>query len=182
MKMAISRRVVLAGGTLAAALGGRKSRADELGDLSDLKLVEPPVPAPAVTFMDANGDPHQLKEYLGDGIVLNLWATWCAPCTAELPSLDALAGKLNDKKMKVLAVSSDRGGATTVQAFYKQHGIKNLQVLLDPQGELMHAFKARGIPTTFIIDERGIERAYAEGSENWDTKAAIERIEALIAL
>ncbi len=182
MTTLISRRAALAGGTVAAALVARKSAATELGDLSDLKLVQPPTPAPIVVFQDADGNPHKLTDYVGFGLVINLWATWCAPCTAELPSLDKLAGKMTDKRIKVLAISSDHGGATVVQAFYKQHDIKNLQVLVDPNGEAVHAFNARGIPTTFIIDRRGMERAYAEGSENWATEAAAKRVEELVAL
>jgi thiol-disulfide isomerase/thioredoxin len=178
----VSRRVALAGGTVAVAMFGRKSRANELGDLSNLKVVQPPKPAPMLTFQDANGNPRRLADYNGDGIVLNLWATWCAPCKQELPSLDALAGKLAGKRIRVLALSSDRGGATVVQAYYREHGIQNLHVLLDPEGQAVQAFKAPGIPTTYIIDRRGLERAYAEGSENWGTDVAMKRVEALVSV
>ena len=178
----MSRRTALAGGTLTAAVLGRKSWASEPGDLSNLKVVQPPKPAPMITFEDVNGSPHRLSDYAGDGIVLNFWATWCAPCKQELPSLDALAGKLVGKRIKVLALSSDRGGATVVQAYYKQHGIKNLHALLDPEGQAIQAFKAPGIPTTYIIDRRGLERAYAEGSKNWGTDAAVQRVEALVSV
>lgn len=182
MTVKVSRRRALAGGTVAVAVLGRKSWANELGDLSNLKVVQPPKPAPMFTFQDANGNPRRLSDYAGDGIVLNLWATWCAPCKQELPSLDALAGKLVGRRIKVLALSSDRGGATVVQAYYKQHGIKNLHVLLDPEGQAIQAFKAPGIPTTYIIDRRDLERAYAEGSENWSTDTAVQRVEALVSV
>lgn len=182
MAVILSRRAALAGATLATAVLGRKSWASELGDLSNLKVVQPPKPAPMITFEDANGNPRRLSDNAEDGIVLNLWATWCAPCKQELPLLDALAGKLVGQRMKVLALSSDHGGATVVQAYYKQHGIKNLQVLLDPEGQAVQAFKAPGIPTTYIIDGRGLERAYAEGSENWGTDAAVKRVEALVSI
>jgi thiol-disulfide isomerase/thioredoxin len=178
----VARRGLLAGGTVAVAVLGRKSWANELGDLSNLKVVQPPKPAPMFTFQDANGSPRRLSDYAGDGIVLNLWATWCAPCKQELPSLDALAGKLVGKRIGVLALSSDRGGAAAVQAYYKQRGIKNLHVLLDPEGQAVQAFEAPGIPTTYIIDRRGFERAYAEGSENWGTDAAVKRVEALVSV
>lgn len=174
----LSRRAALAGGTLAAVLRGRKSAAETDG-LTNLKLQQPPVPAPEFSFVDEKGDVRHLKDYPGDAFVVNLWATWCAPCTAELPSLDALAGKLAKHPIKVLALSSDHGGAPVVRKFYEQHGIKNLAVLLDPQGRALEAFKARGVPTTFIIDAHGIEQAYAEGNQNWDTDAAVMRVKKL---
>lgn len=176
----ISRRAALAGGTVASALAWRKSHASEMGDLSDLKLTQPPAPVPDVTFTDADGKTLTLSEFRGSGLVVNLWATWCAPCVAELPSLDRLAAKLPDKKVQVLALSSDRGGAPVVTAYFKQHGINRLRVLLDPQGAAMRAFKARGVPTTFLIDAAGMERAFAEGSENWATDTALKKVLELI--
>ena len=130
--LVVTRRVALAGGTLAAVLAPRKPRATAADALPDLKLTEPPVGPPPISFVDAEGDSHTLKEYLGYGVVLNLWATWCAPCVAELPSLAVLAGKLGSERVVVLPLSSDRGGATAVRQFYQAHGIRNLPILLDP--------------------------------------------------
>lgn len=172
----MSRRMALVGGTVAATFRRRKSVAEELGDLSNLHVEQPPVPAPPFTFEDENGAKRQLKDFPANAFVVNLWATWCPPCTAELPSLDALAGRLAGQPIKVLALSSDHGGAEAVRKFYQQHGIKNLQVLLDPQGQAMQTLKARGLPTTYIIDAHGVTQAYAEGAEDWGTGAAVKRV------
>jgi thiol-disulfide isomerase/thioredoxin len=176
----MSRRVALAGGTLAAALALRKPLAAAAAALPDLKRTNPPVTPPALSFNDAEGGSHTLKEYLGSGVVLNLWATWCSPCVAELPSLAMLAGKLTAERVVVLPLSSDRGGASAVQQFYQAHGIKGLPILLDPQGNAMHALGVSGIPTTFIIDRKGFEVASAAGGEDWDSDASIARIRQLI--
>jgi thiol-disulfide isomerase/thioredoxin len=174
MKVWLSRRHLLAAaGTLAAGLFARKPRAQELEDLAGaLKLTEPPVTAPAISFVAADGTEHHLADFLGHGMVVNLWATWCAPCVAEMPSLAALSKTLAPNDIAVLPLSSDRGGATVVEAFYSQHGITGLPVLLDPKGAAAHAWHARGIPTSLIIDKQGRERARLEGSADWSTPAA----------
>ena len=171
----VTRRAALAG-TLAAGIVSRKPRAAEPHALPRLKLLEPSVVPPTVTFLDADGAHHSLKDYAGKGIVLNLWATWCAPCIAELPSLDTLAGKLAGQGVAVLPLSSDRGGASAVQRFYQQHGITKLPVLLDPQGAAMRAFGVTGIPATFLLDRKGLECAYVEGDEDWGAQAAVDRV------
>lgn len=173
--MIVTRRAALAG-TLAAGIVSRKPRAAEPDALPRLKLLEPPVVPPTITFLDADGAHHSLKDYAGKGIVVNLWATWCAPCIAELPSLDTLAGKLAGQGVVVLPLSSDRGGAAAVQHFYQQHGITKLPILLDPQGAAMRAFGVTGIPATFLVDRKGLECAYVEGDEDWGAPAAIDRV------
>ena len=169
----LRRRLLTAAGTLAAALNGRKPRAEELEDLAHaLKLADPPVPAPAISFVAADGSEHHLADFIGNGMVVNLWATWCAPCVAEMPALAALSKTLAPADIAVLPLSSDRGGASVVEAFYQQHDITGLPVLLDPEGAAAHAWRARGIPTSLIIDRRGRERARLEGSADWSTPAA----------
>ena len=178
--LVVTRRVALAGGTLAAVLAPRKPRAAAADALSDLKLVDPPLTPAPISFVDAEGRAHTLKEYLGSGVVLNLWATWCPPCVAELPSLVGLAGKLAAQRIVVLPLSSDRGGAASVRQFYQAHGIKSLPILLDPQGNAMRALGVSGIPTTFIIDRKGLERASAAGAQDWGSDAAVARVRQLV--
>ncbi len=195
----ISRRFVLAAtaGTLAAGLAARKLPAAErpfaqvaadrlageiLPGLAEvLLLTDPPAAPAAITFLDQNGTPHQLAEFLGHGMVVNLWASWCVPCVAELPALAALARRLAPDGIAVLPLSSDRGGLAKVTAFYAERGITGLPILLDPKGAAGLAWGARGIPTTLIIDRLGRERARAEGAADWATPAAAELIRRLTA-
>ncbi len=178
----ITRRAVLAaGGTLAAATGPRKPRAQELKDLSAaLKLADPPVAAPDIVFVDADGGQHRLSEFRGHGMVINLWATWCVPCVAEMPSLASLSQTLAPADIAVLPLSSDRGGAQAVEAFFRKHAIAGLPVLLDPQGAAARAFGAEGIPTSVIIDKAGRERARLEGSADWSTPDAAAAVRKLV--
>jgi thiol-disulfide isomerase/thioredoxin len=178
----ITRRAVLAaGGTLAAAAWPRKPRAQGLQDLSAaLKLTDPPVAAPDIVFVDGGGGKHHLSEFRGHGMVINLWATWCVPCVAEMPSLAALSKTLAPADIAVLPLSSDRGGVDTVEAFFRKHAIAGLPVLLDPQGAAARAFGAEGIPTSVIIDKAGREHGRLEGSADWSTPAAAAAVRKLV--
>ena len=195
MREALRRPVLLAlgaavaGGTLAVALGRRKPEpvvlhpapppAVQLRGAEALTAVDPPVVPPAIRLVDADGRAHGLGEFAGKAVVLNLWATWCQPCIAELPSLAALARRGAAEGIVVLPVSSDSGGAAAVQRYYAAHGIDGLGVWLDPKGDAGRALGARGIPTTLIIDRRGRERARLEGSADWASDAALAAIRRL---
>jgi thiol-disulfide isomerase/thioredoxin len=184
-------------GTLAAATLGRKSTLQVyvpvnapatpaatpgagLLPISRLVATDPPAPLPAFGFTDALGAPHTIAEFAGKGVVLNLWATWCAPCVAELPSLVALAGRLAPEGIVVLPLSTDRGGARVVREFYDSHGINGLGVWLDPKGAGAEALGAHGLPTTLVLDRQGRERGRLEGGADWGSDAAVERIRALV--
>ncbi len=176
----IGRRLVLAAaGTVAMAARPRKPRAAEPQGIGGLVPTQPPKQLPEITFVAADGSEHHLAEFFGHGMVLNLWATWCAPCVAELPSLAELARTLAPHDIAVLPLSSDRGGAEAVRKFFATHEITALPVLLDPQGAAARAFDVRGIPTTLVIDRQGRERARLEGATDWATPEAAAAVRAL---
>jgi thiol-disulfide isomerase/thioredoxin len=179
----INRRLVLAtGGTLAATLIARKPRAEELDDVAEaLKPTNPPVAAPNVAFQSSDGAEHHLADFLGHGMVINLWATWCVPCVEEMPSLAKLSKALAPDDIAVLPLSSDRGGAGRVEAFYQQHAITGLPVLLDPRSAAAHAWNVHGIPTSLVIDKKGREVARLEGAADWSTPAAARLVRKLVA-
>jgi len=114
--------------------------------------------------------------------VLNLWATWCVPCVAEMPALDALARLVARDGVAVLTLSSDRGGAPPVERFYHEKGIQTLPVLLDQHGDAARTLGARGIPTTLLIDRSGKERGRLEGAADWASADSVSVIRKLIGL
>lgn len=180
--MILRRALFAAGGTLAAGLIARKPRAEELDDLTKaLRPMDPPVVAPDVAFVAGDGSEHHLKDFIGHGMVVNLWATWCAPCIKELPSLARLSKILAPDDIAVLPLSSDHGGARTVEAFFQEHGISGLPVLLDPHSAAAHAWRVRGIPTSFVVDKQGRQVARLEGSADWSTPAAAALVRKLVA-
>jgi len=170
-----------AGGTLAATLASRKPRAEALEPLTEaLRLVDPPEQPAPIVFLSADGTPHRLEEFLGHGMVVNLWATWCGPCVAEMPALSALSHALAPADIAVLPLSSDRAGAKAVSAFFDAHEITGLPVLLDPKGAAADAWRARGIPTTVIIDRKGMVRARLEGAADWSAPEAAALVRRLV--
>ena len=104
---------------------------------------------------DGDGKPVTLQDFAGQVVLLNFWATWCAPCVREMPSLDRLQAKLGGEGLAVVTVSRDRGGANVVMPFYERLELTNLGVYLDPKGAFSRAFKVRGLPTTILIDREG---------------------------
>ena len=177
----ITRRSVLAvGGTLAAILAPRKPYAGELPDLAEVLVpVNPPKTPPEGVFVDADGGEHTLASFLGHGMVINFWATLCEPCIAEMPSLMTLSKALAPHDIAVLPLSSDRGGAKVVSAWFESHNVSGLPILLDPRGALSSAWGGTGIPTTHIIGRDGKERARMEGAADWSSAATIALIEKL---
>lgn len=180
----IGRRSLLAtGGTLAAAAWPRKPRAQQaLADLAAaLQHAAAPKAAPDIVFVDAKGARHHLSESRGRGVVINLWATWCAPCVAEMPSLAALSKAVASDGIVVLPLSADQGGAAAVTAFFDAHAITGLPVLLDPDGDAARAFDVPGIPTSVIIDKAGMAKARMVGPADWAAPAAVTLVRKLIA-
>lgn len=182
--MIMGRRLGLAtaGGTLAAAALPRKPLAETLAPLGrGLETLDPPQAPPDAAFLSADGASHSLAEFRGRGMVVNCWATWCVPCVAEMPSLEALSKAMAPHDIAVLPLSSDRGGADAVRNWYQQHGITALPVLLDPKGAFARSLKARGIPTTVIVNTGGQMVARLEGAANWASPEAQQLIQKLVA-
>eukprot|EP01037_Dinobryon_pediforme_P012905 gene12905-13006_t len=186
-------KAALAGGaTLAVGAVARKPAAQtilspkpepavRLRGMEGLTLVEPAVAAVDPGFTDVDGAPVSLAQLKGKGLVLNLWATWCVPCVAEMPALDALAEVLAKDGIMVMPLSSDRGGAAVVRKFYAAHSIGHLGIWLDPRGTAARAWGARGLPTTIIVDREGRERARLEGGAEWAADDAVAMIRKLTA-
>ena len=139
-----------------------------------------PRPPPEFSFTDAEGTEHRIGEFAGRGVLINLWATWCAPCVAEMPALDRAQVALAAEGISILALSSDRGGRGQVEPFYRDKGIRSLGLWLDPRGAAGRAFGVRGLPTTIVIDRLGRERARLEGAAEWDTPAMLAAVRRLV--
>ncbi|MFH1803780.1 MAG: TlpA disulfide reductase family protein [Pseudomonadota bacterium] len=138
------------------------------------------MPEPAL-FIETDGRERDLRDLEGTVLLVNLWATWCAPCIKEMPELDRLAAALDGQPFRVLALSQDRGGADVVAKFYADNAINHLDIVLDPRGATARAFGARGLPTSFIIDADGQVVGRLEGIAKWDDPDVIAWLRALAA-
>lgn len=175
MRMWRRRTALAAGLTLALAPLARKPRAGAMGRVAPGSGQ----PVPDIVWQDRDGAEHRLSQLAGQGVVLNLWATWCGPCVEEMPSLDRLAASLAGSQVRVVALSSDRGGAPQVERFFQQHGIRDLAVAVDRSGASVRATGARGLPTTLLIDARGRERGRVEGATDWTAPETMRAVRAL---
>ncbi len=145
-------------------------------ELRNFAPAVPPRPVTHEPFFDAAGAPVKLADYQGRGLVLNFWATWCAPCIKELPALSRLKNILADDGIKVLALSLDRGGVPVVRKFYDKIGIDNLDIFIDVKGTVSRHIRTRGLPTTILIDADGIERGRVVGIAEWDNGGVVDFI------
>ena len=147
--------------------------------LGEFIPASPPLPAPAISFVDLTGNTVSLSEFTGKIVLVNLWATWCEPCLREMPSLERLQLRLGDK-ITVVAVSEDRGGSKTVEPFIDKLGLKSIKTYLDPKSTAERAFKVQGLPTTFLIDRKGRVLGRVEGAAEWDSPKLLDILKSFL--
>lgn len=133
-------------------------------------------PLPDIAFLDMKGKPARLGDFRGRVVVLNLWATWCAPCREEMPSLDRLQRAFADAPVTVLALSVDRAGPERVRQFLDEVGIRHLAVYRDPKMRATRALRVPGLPATILVDRQGREVGRHLGIAEWDS----EEVQAVI--
>jgi peroxiredoxin len=130
------------------------------------------VPAPNFSLPDLEGKKVSLTDFKGKVVLLNIWATWCAPCVAEMPSMEKLYQELKGEDFLLLAISVDESGAEAVKPFVEKHRL-GFPVLLDTNGEIKNLYQATGIPESFIIDKNGIIVEKIIGPRDWADSRAI---------
>lgn len=145
--------------------------------LAVLELQKTPKAAPRVAFTDAAGGRHALSAFKGRYVLLNMWATYCAPCVAELPALTRLKGAVPG--LKVLAVDLGRDKPAVADAFLKSHDAAGLGTLVDTDKSMMSAFRVYALPTTVLIDPEGKVVARAEGPAEWAAPESVDYFKAL---
>ncbi len=123
--------------------------------------------APDFKFVDGTGKERSLKEWSGKVVLLNLWATWCAPCRKEMPDLDRLQAELGSKDFEVVAVSVDRAGLEASRKFLGSIETKTLALYADPTARLATEVKAIGLPATILIGRDGREVGRLLGPAEW---------------
>ena len=131
------------------------------------------------TVAGLTGQPLRLRDFKGNVVLLNFWATWCPPCKEEMPSMERLYRRYKDKEFTILALSIDSSGAAPVGAFVKKLGL-TFPIGLDTKMTVANQYAVRGLPSTFLIDRKGTIAAVAIGPRDWDGKAAHAAIESLL--
>ena len=146
------------------------------GDMRTFDLSLPPSQAPDISFSDLSGNILGLADFRGQVVLVNYWATWCAPCLRELPSLVRLKEKLSDAEFRLLAISIDREGSEKVAPFLADNELDGLPTYLDPSGRSAVALSVPGMPTTILIDRQGREVGRYTGATEWDEADAVALI------
>ena len=137
-------------------------------------------PLPTVNFYDKSDKKVTLEDFKGRVVLVNLWATWCTPCVAELPSLDKLQKMLPEDKFSVVAISMDTSSMKAVSDFLKKRNIKNLQAYWDKDRQMPLKWKYDGLPTSFLLDHDGNVVARYDGPFMWDKDPMLANIKDLV--
>ncbi|TKW67470.1 MAG: TlpA family protein disulfide reductase [Paracoccus denitrificans] len=138
-------------------------------------------PVSQTTFTDPEGNEHSLSEYAGKAVLLNFWATWCAPCREEMPALNSLQKDLGGDDFQVVTIASGRNPQPAIDKFFAEAKIDSLPVLLDPRQKLAREFGVLAMPVTILIDRDGNEVGRMMGPADWSTDAAKAVVGQMIA-
>lgn len=127
-------------------------------------------PAPDFAFADPDGGDRTLADFAGRPIVVNLWATWCAPCVAEMPTLDRLAAASGKTGPVVLTISQDTQGMAAVRPFFAKHALPHLTAYADPDNHFGFHYATGQLPTTVLYDRDAREIARVVGAMDWESQ------------
>ena len=184
---AAGRTAILAALALALLMAAAPARADfaeiaalREGDMRKLGFHDAPRPVADARMIDATDAPHDLSDWHGKWVVLNFWATWCAPCRHEMPALDRLEGALGGADFAVLPVATGRNPVPAITRFYQETALTNLPVLRDPTQAMSRSMGVLGLPVTIILNPEGHEIARMTGDAEWDSPSALAILRALI--
>lgn len=154
------------------------------GEMAALQLAKEPDYVGDLAFNSPQGDDISLADWKGTPVVFNLWATWCAPCRAEMPALSNLQTAFSDDDFEVVAVNIDTKGAERPLAFLDEINVTNLPLYSDQTTGVFNTLKKKGLafgmPTTLIVDKNGCLVAHLSGPAHWDSDDAKALVGAVI--
>ena len=150
------------------------SFANEVSDIKNLIINKEYKKYDSLTFLNAKNQKINLNSYKGNLIILNFWATWCAPCKEEMPSLDALLNNDRLNNLKIFPINVGKDNLEKSESFFKDLDIKNLEIYFDSPSTLAKKLSLRGIPTSIILNKEGEEFARIIGSIDFEDKKFVD--------
>lgn len=156
------------------------ARAAQAGDMRKLTFHDAPRALPVTKFQSFDGGEADLAQYNGKWVLLNFWATWCAPCRAEMPALDALEAAQGGDAFAVVTIASGPNAPEAMQRFFDEAGVTRLPLHRDPKQGIARNAAVLAMPTTLLLDPEGREVARMTGEADWAGDDALALITALI--
>ena len=150
------------------------------GDMRKLNLHSTPIDGSDIGFTGADGSDMTLADYQGQYVLLNFWATWCAPCRKEMPQLAALQAELGGDRFQVVTIATGRNPRPAMERFFDEIGVDNLPLHTDPRQALARSMGVLGLPVTIILDPEGREIGRLQGDADWASDSAFAIMRALI--
>ena len=147
--------------------------ANDVSEIKNIVIHKDPKVYDNVIFLDKNDKKINIKEFNGNLLLLNFWATWCAPCKEEMPSLDRLQVNQNLSNLKIFAINISQESKKKVDSFFEDLNIENFDPYFDAPTTLAKTFSLRGVPTSILIDKDGKEFARIIGSIDFNDKIFI---------
>jgi thiol-disulfide isomerase/thioredoxin len=158
---------------LPASLENRETlEALRTGSMKKLVFHEAPKPAGTAAFFTSDGVEEHLSDHAGRIVLVNFWATWCAPCRKEMPMLSELQFDLGGDDFEVLTIATGRNQPQAMKKFFEEAGVTNLPLATDPSSALAREMGVLGLPATVILDRRGHEIARMLGDAEWNSDSA----------
>ena len=149
------------------------SFADQVSGIKNIIINKELKKYDALTFLNEKNQPLNIKDFNGDLIILNFWATWCAPCREEMPSLDLLQSNKKFKNLKIFPINIGQDNYEKAQKFFDELEVKNLNLFFDTPNTLAKELSLRGVPTTILINKNGEEFARILGSIDFNNEKFI---------
>jgi len=149
------------------------SFADQISGIKNIVINKELKKYDTLTFLNEKNQPLDLKNYNGDLILLNFWATWCAPCKKEMPSLDLLQSNKKFENLKIFPINIGQDSIEKAQKFFDDLEVKNLNLFFDTPNTLAKKLSLRGIPTTILFNKNGEEFARIVGSIDFNDEKFI---------
>ena len=180
-------------GNRAAASACREAAAEAqkldplaVGEVAAFQIAREPQDLRSLGFTGPNGEPTSLADFAGKVTLVNLWATWCAPCRREMPALDRLHAAAGGPDFSVVAVSIDAGGPEKPRKFLGEVGVTALPFYADPSSDIFNELKKRslalGLPVTLLVDRKGCLLGPMNGPAEWDSPDGRALVDAAVRL
>ena len=158
-----------------------KAEAMRDGDMKKLTFHAEPQAAGTAEFTTFDGEPLSLKQYEGKWVLLNFWATWCAPCRKEMPMLSELQSEFGGDDFEVVTIATGRNPPPAMKSFFEEIGVDNLPLHRDPKSGLAREMSVLGLPITVILNPEGQEVARLRGDADWASDNAKDILRTILA-